>query len=219
MAYIRRWVGKVSLALAVSVLLSACGSQEVKFDNSINTPALATIPNGNSAVLNDASQQQDLSDLFEFVTTDPNLETEDQIDTKLIKFVASRFKKPEWFIEKIVETAKKYSQPDFPKTTDILAIIIVESTFNINAHHRGSWGLMQIEAKSHRDKTQGESLVSIETNIRVGSQVLSEYYGVTHSRSSAIMAYNVGIGSFLEGKRSRVYLAKVNREAAILRGV
>lgn len=219
MAYIRRWVGKFSLALVVSVLLSACGSQEVKFDTLINTPALSKLPTGDSTVLNDVYQQQDLSSLFEFVTIDSKPAVEDQTDIKLIKFVASRFKKPEWFIEKIVKAAKKYSQPDFPKTTDILAIIIVESTFNTNAHHRGSWGLMQIEAKSHRNKIQGESLVNVDTNIRVGTEILSEYYSTVNSRSGAITAYNVGIGNYIAGKRNRSYLQKVNREASILRGI
>jgi hypothetical protein len=220
MAYIRRWVGKFFPALAVTVLLSACGSQEVKFDNSsINTPVLATTPTRESTVLNAALQQQDTFSLYEFIGSDEPQETKDQRSAKLIKFVASRFKKPEWFIEKIVETALKYSRPDFPTADDILAIIAVESTYNTNAQHRGSWGLMQIEAKSHRAKTRGESLKNIDTNIRVGTEVLSEYYEITHSRSGAIQAYNIGIGNFLAGKKAKTYLSKVNKEKAILKSI
>lgn len=217
MAYIHRWVGSFVFALAATVLLSACGSQEVKFDTPINTPVLATHPNRDNAFLNDALQQQDTFSLYEFVGSDePVVVKKDQHTENLIKFVASRFKKPEWFVERIVLAAKKYSRPDFPRTEDILAIIAVESTYNTNAHQSGSWGLMQIEAKSHREKTRGESLKNIDTNIRVGTQVLAEYYDITKSRSGAIQAYNIGIGSFLAGKRAKTYLSKVNREKAIL---
>jgi len=213
MAYIHRWVGKLYFALAVTVLLSACGSQEVKFDNPINTPVLAT--QKQTVVLNDNLQQDELL-LYEFVGSDPPEVVKDQRTEKLIKFVASRFKKPESFVAKIVEAAEKYAQPDFPKVDDILAIIAVESTYNTAAHHKGSWGLMQIEAKSHHDKYRGESIKNIDTNVRVGVQVLTEYYGITKSRSGAIQAYNIGIGSYLGGGRARTYLSKVNKEKAIL---
>jgi hypothetical protein len=217
MAYIRRWVGVVILALAVPVLLSACGSQEVKLDTPINTPVLSTSLSTSTDVLTVFQQQNfSLTGLGELpVQIDP----EDQHTLRLIKFVASRFNKPESLISKIVYAAQKYARPDFPRTEDLLAIIAVESTFNTNAHHRGSWGLMQIEAKSHRDKTRGEALTNIDTNIRVGSDVLVEYYSMTGSSSKAIMAYNVGIGSFLKGRKPREYLTKVNREREALRHV
>jgi hypothetical protein len=209
MAYIRRWVGGI-FALVVTVLLSACGSQEVKFDHHINTPVLSTLQPGN------VSLQQDPFSLEEFAANSQLQGDEDQHTERLIKYVASRFKKPEVLIEKIVLTAKKYAQPGFPTVDDIIAIIAVESTFNTNAHYRGSWGLMQIEAKSHRNKAAGERLTSIDTNIRIGTSVLTEYYETTHSVSGAITAYNVGIGSYLKGKRNHKYLSKVEKEKAIL---
>lgn len=217
MAYIRRWVCCI-FALAVPVLLSACGSQEVKLDNQIKTPVVSTIPTPSPSDVITVFQQQNFSLDGIGELQGPMLE-DDQQTVRLIQFVASRFKKPVSLISKIVHTAQKYSKDDFPKTEDILAIIAVESTYNTNAHHKGSWGLMQIEAKSHRDKYHGENLTNIDTNIRVGSEVLSEYFASTGSRSKAIMAYNVGIGGFLRGFRSASYLAKVNRERNALRGV
>lgn len=217
MAYIRRWVGGI-LALVGSVLLSACGSQEVKLDTQIKAPVLSTTPSSSSTDVITVFQQQNFA-LTGIGSLDAPVFEEDQQTQRLIQFVASRFKKPESLISKIVHAAQKYARPDFPKTEDILAVIAVESTFNTNAHHRGSWGLMQIEAKSHRKRYDGEALTSIDTNVRVGSEVLNEYYASTGSRSKAIMAYNVGIGSFLDGRRPKTYLAKVNREREALKGV
>lgn len=210
MAYTRRWVG-VLFALVLMVLLSACGSQEVKFDTHINTPVILTEPLPET--------QQDPLNVYEFAIQS---EAEDYADPKtqrLIQFVASRFKKPLNIVERIVLAAQKYAKPDFPTQTDILAIIAVESSFNTTAHHNGSWGLMQIEAKSHRDKFRGEKLTDIDTNIRVGTQILCEYYDQTHSRSKAIMAYNVGIGNFFSGIRNHLYLGKVNREKTFLSSI
>lgn len=217
MAYIRRWVGVFS-ALVVSVLLSACGSQEVKLDTQIKTPVLSTTPLSSSTDVITVFQQQNFSLTGLGNLPDPTFE-EDQHTLRLIQFVASRFNKPESLISKIVHYAQKYARDDFPKTEDILAIIAVESTYNTNARHRGSWGLMQIEAKSHRGKYSGGNLTSIDTNIRVGSEILNEYYVSTGSRSNAIMAYNVGIGSFLKGRRPHEYLSKVNRERDALRRI
>jgi hypothetical protein len=212
MAYIRRWVGRFILALMFPVLLSACGLQQVKFDNQINTPALSTQP---LFVL--SAPQQDTFSLTEFaIASEPEQVAKDHKTERLIKFVASRFKKPEEFARRIVTVANKYARPDFPRAEDILAIIAVESTFNTNARYRGSWGLMQIEAKSHRKQYVGESLTNVETNIRVGSEVLSQYYEITKSKQGAIVAYNVGIGNFLSGHKNRPYLKKVNKELALL---
>lgn len=214
MAHIRRWVGAVFLASAVTMLLSACGSQEVKLDTPIKTPVIQA-----SSYQSNAPQQQDTLSLYEFVATEPQTEeTEDQSTYKLVKFVASRFKKPEAIIREIVIAAEKYSKPGFPTTTDLLAVIAVESTFNTNAHHKGSWGLMQVEAKSHHDLYRG-NLTNIDTNIRVGSEILTQYYGMTHSRTGAIMAYNVGIGSYLNGYRNRTYLRKVEKEKLLLASI
>jgi hypothetical protein len=216
MAYIRRWVGRFILALFTTVLLSACGSQEVKFDNQIITPALTTPASKDLIVLDDVLQQQDTFSLEEFAASSQLQETKDQHTARLIKFVASRFKKPESLIEKIVSAAQRYSSPNFPTTEDILAIIAVESTFNTNARHNGSWGLMQIEAKSHRARYKGESLTNIDTNIRVGTEILTEYFGITHSQSDAIMAYNVGINGFIAGRHNKAYMRKVEREKQLL---
>lgn len=213
MAYIRRRVGVVFLALVTSVLLSACGSQEVKLDHQINTPTLATR----------SLQDSPLTQAEPFVLEDQAAfsSTGQQSDgtSSLIKFVASRFKKPEALISKVVIAAQKYSKPDFPTTKDLLAIIAVESTYDMDAHHRGSWGLMQIEAKSHRAKFKGENLKNIDTNIRVGSEILQQYYDITKSKNGAIVAYNVGIGNYLAGRRNPAYLRKVNTQKAVLANV
>ena len=215
MAYTRRRVGVVFLALVLSVLLSACGSQEVILDHQIKTPVLATQPASTPSDILTVVQQQSFS-LIGIGDIDPQVTTDDQHTQRLIKFVASRFKKPESVVTRIVHTAQKYARPDFPTAEDILAVIAVESTFNTNARRRGSWGLMQVEAKSHRDLLQGGSLTNIDTNIRVGVSILCEYQDMTKSRSGAIMAYNVGIGSYENGARPRTYLRKVNSEKALL---
>lgn len=217
MAYIRRLKAAVLTAIITS-FLSACGSEPVILTST--SPSLVDQSLSTASIKPHASNFGDepFFSLDDFITNGAAEQIQRQTDLVLIKSVASRFKKPEPLIREIVNTAQKYSYEDFPKRNDILAIIAVESTFNTKAHHHGSWGLMQIEAKSHRGKYKSiEHLTEIETNIKIGSDLLREYYDILRSsRNSAITAYNVGIGNFLDGMRNPKYSSKVNKEYAAL---
>lgn len=211
MAKIRRW-NKAFLVLAVTVLLSACSSERIR----INTDTSYATQSPSQEVPIQQVEPVVKSDSFslaEFAKSgQPVDETKNQDDLVLIKSVASRFKKSEELLEAVVKAATKYASPVFPKRNDILAIIAVESTYNIKAHHKGSWGLMQIEARSHRKKYQGSDITAIDTNIRIGSEILKEYFELAHTRKGAITAYNVGIGAYLKGRTNPSYLNKVTRE-------
>jgi hypothetical protein len=217
MAYIRRL--KVALLIVIITnFLSACGSEPVILMST--SPILVDQFSPTVSIKPHASNlgNEDFFSINDFITNGAAEQIQKQTDLVLIKSVASRFRKPEALIQEIVNTAQKYSYEDFPKRNDILAVIAVESTFNTKAHHHGSWGLMQIEAKSHRGKFDNiRQLTDIETNIKIGSDLLREYYSLLRfNRNSALTAYNVGIGSFEDGKRNPPYLYKVNREYTYL---
>lgn len=211
MATNRRWK-KVVFVLVASVLLSACSSERIR----INTDT--SIINNSSIepaqITTKVVEQQDSFSLAR--STDLNQireEAKNRDDLVLIKSVASRFKKSEDLIRTIVFTASKYAYSDFPKKEDILAVIAVESTYNTKAHHRGSWGLMQIEARSHKSKYVGMDITNIDANIKIGSEILREYYLLSkRNRVGALTSYNVGIGSYLQGKRNPTYISKLNKE-------
>ncbi|MNK09957.1 Transglycosylase SLT domain protein [compost metagenome] len=207
-----RW-NKAVCVLAVAVLLSACSSERIRintdtsvFNQGFSKPA--------SPLQTEVVEQHDSFSLAEFARTgNQPEEAKNQDDLVLVKSVASRFKKSEAFIATVVSAATKYAYPDFPKRDDILAIIAVESTYNTKAHHRGSWGLMQIEARSHRKKYEGLDITAVDTNVRIGSGILREYYLLANrNKSGAIIAYNVGIGAYLKGKRNPPYGSKVLKE-------
>lgn len=102
----------------------------------------------------------------------------------------------------VVALAHKLSYTDFPKAIDIISIARVESGFNPNALNpeistinperktRSSRGIMQV---------QGGSFDLVE-NMTEGTKILREYYKRLKSKKAAVIAYNIGIGSYKRGK-------------------
>jgi len=91
----------------------------------------------------------------------------------------------------------------------ILAIISVESHFKPNAENNGSFGLMQVEGKSHPEKIRGRDIFNVYINMEVGSAIYLEYYKKYPDKRSALLSYNAGPANFRKGNFNEEYYTKV----------
>lgn len=119
---------------------------------------------------------------------------------KLTKYISSKYKISRPQALKIVIAAEKHSlKRGFPRLSDTLAIIAIESRFKAYAiSPTNAVGLMQIVYK--------RSSTDISTNIKDGTKLLKTYYRLTKNKEHTVQAYNVGIGAFYNGARSTEYL-------------
>ena len=120
---------------------------------------------------------------------------------KLTRYISNKFKISRPQALKIVTEAEKHSsKKGFPKLSDTLAIIAIESKFKQHAvSPTNAVGLMQIVYK--------RSSTNISQNIKDGTTLLKTYYRLTkRNPDHTIQAYNVGIGAFYNGARSTEYL-------------
>lgn len=81
----------------------------------------------------------------------------------------------------------------------ILAIISVESHFNPEASFKGSFGLMQVEAKSHLDNIRGRDIFDVYVNMEVGTTVYSRYYKEFGNNRATLLAYTLAPPTTVEG--------------------
>ena len=110
-----------------------------------------------------------------------------------------RFKLPLAYAQELVSLATQNAYEDFPKKEDLLAIAAVESSYNAKARYKGSYGLMQIEKKSHLPEINGRSLYNPSVNFELGASILREYYVLLdRNKKAAILAYNWGIGNYIK---------------------
>jgi soluble lytic murein transglycosylase-like protein len=125
-------------------------------------------------------------------------EKEKEIVSKLTDIVLDKYKHSVTpaKAKKIVELVTKYADPVFPKATDLLAVIGIESSFNPSAkshlRHDKAIGLTQV-----RPKVWGIEAKDLKGNmdkqIEFASDILSKYYHKLGNKDKAIHAYNVGI--------------------------
>lgn len=134
----------------------------------------------------------------------------DTSNSRLVEAVVLNYDKNPEYVQKIVDTADKYSYDDFPKREDIIAIIAVESRFDNRAKSRGSVGLMQVNRSANKRLIEGD-LFDSEENIRVGSLILRTYYKLLGSAKAAVLAYNSGVGSYLRGVRNTAYYSRFQK--------
>ena len=128
----------------------------------------------------------------------------------LIQNLSAKYKINPFLAEEIINYAVRYAYPDFPRPAHILAIISIESRFNLKAKNKGSYGLMQVLTKTHRARILDRN--SVEDQIRVGAGLLRTYYLESGSKDrAAIMSFNVGPGAYQRGARPKVYWSKYSR--------
>lgn len=118
----------------------------------------------------------------------------------------------------IVVLAIKHEDKVFPRATDILAVIGVESSFNPSAVSKlrrdPARGLMQVRPGVW--KIDPSELNDIEKQIVIGVRILKKYYARTGDEEGALHAYNIGITNYRAGKTNPAYVAKVEREKSFL---
>lgn len=116
-------------------------------------------------------------------------------------------------LSKIVETVFSLTKnKSFPKASDVLAIVEVESRFDPKASFNGNYGLMQINYTTHKEKVKNKKhLKEIAKNLELGISYLEEL-NKNHNikaRSSIYNAYNVGPSAMRQGKKNENYVRKV----------
>ena len=93
--------------------------------------------------------------------------------------------------QEIARAVYKYSKPFPPKL--IIALMERESSLIPTKTSRTKCiGLMQINPEAHPDKVAGFSrseLYGIDTNVKIGCQILREYYNKTGTISGALKRY------------------------------
>ena len=150
-------------------------------------------------------------DWFCFYSTEikQKKDTTKQLVNKVIKI----YDLDESYAKDIISFAKKNSFSDFPTVKDILAIIGIESAFKFNAENQGAYGLMQIQAFWFRKYfNQLEDLYDPFTNMRLGIMTLRNYFLKLNNKEDAIIAYQAGIGKFLNGEYTNEYLNRYREE-------
>ena len=124
----------------------------------------------------------------------------------LVLYVSHKYDIDTDLAEYIVREADRYSYKDeFPTVLDTLAIIGIESKYDIYAVSSvKAKGLMQILYK--------QSSFHPSANILDGVSLLRDYYSTLGNVNATIIAYNVGITNFKKGIRNTEYLNKYIKE-------
>lgn len=124
---------------------------------------------------------------------------------ELQNYLVHRYKIDEYKAQYIIQNSLKYSNNTFPRLEDTLAIIAIESAFDLSAvSTANAKGLMQILYK--------KTSFNISDNIVDGTKLLKEYYRHFGNIDATVQAYNVGIGAYKQGQRNQAYLAKFKQE-------
>lgn len=132
-------------------------------------------------------------------------------DLHIYRFLKSNYKISSEQSHKVIYLANKHSKDTFPRKTQILAIMSIESRFKSSAKSsKNAKGLMQILYK----KTSGD-----EENVLAGVDLLVKYNSILKSEKAAIIAYNVGIGNYKKGIRNNKYYVKFNKELELLKSI
>jgi soluble lytic murein transglycosylase-like protein len=115
---------------------------------------------------------------------------------------------------KIVKSAAAHAKPSFPRTEDILAVIGIESSFDKtkkSALRRDpAVGLMQVRPGIWKVPTK--NLRTIDGQIQIGANILSQYFNKLQDVDGALTAYNVGITNYRRGMDNPGYVDKFHAE-------
>ncbi len=133
--------------------------------------------------------------------------------TKLTKNIAEKYRVSEELVQKVVNLAFKYQDPEFPKAKDILAIIGIESSFDPSSKSGlkkdPALGLMQVRPGVWN--IDPDDLINVESQIKYGVDILKHYYKKLGHTEDTIQAYNLGITKFRKGARNPRYVSKFQR--------
>lgn len=197
--------------LLIALISVATGCTSVK-----QMPSYTSIEVERSLVVESKVEETNHSPILipaiEVLQEDLVLETSVKED-KLAEYISSKFKVPRKRALDIIALANKYAHETFPKRDDILAIIAVESQYDIFALSHGCYGLMQIQRKSHKTLLKGRSLHNPEVNVELGSDILNQYFILLNSnKKAAVLSFNAGIGNYKNKRYRLVYYEKYATE-------
>ena len=123
-----------------------------------------------------------------------------EVSNPLIQHIAEEYSIDPTRANTILSKVSGLVDAKFPRKTDVLAIIAIESRFKSRARSsHGAKGLMQVLYKNTTTDWD---------NISAGVALLREYRKRLGSEVAAIHAYNVGIGNYLKGRRVSRYYSK-----------
>ncbi len=132
--------------------------------------------------------------------------------TELARNIARTYRVKLNLAQEVVDLAFEHEDSEFPTAEDILAVIGTESSFNPDSvsplRKDPALGLMQVRPGVWN--LDPESLDDVESQIKIGVEILKHYYKKTGSREDALQAYNIGLTRFRRGGRNPRYVAKVD---------
>lgn len=118
----------------------------------------------------------------------------------LVTHISSEYRVHPKKVYKVLSKIDSIIGYGFPRKSDILAIIAIESRFKSAAiSPKGAKGLMQILYKNTNNDYD---------NLVAGIKLLKEYKELLGSDKAAVHAYNIGIGNYRKGVRSNNYYSK-----------
>ncbi len=122
-------------------------------------------------------------------------------DYHFVQYIINKYKVKPNLANEIIHKANELTSDKFPRKTDILAIIAIESEFDVSAQSKsGAVGLTQILYK--------KSKKDVSTNLTDAVTLLETYKKSLGTDQAAIHAYNVGIGRYKNGIRNSKYYKK-----------
>ena len=117
------------------------------------------------------------------------------------EYIADNYSISEAESRRIIQSVQKHARLMKIDPKIVFGIIRVESGFDRKAYNRGSYGLMQIQKKWHRDLIKGRDLLNIDVNIEVGTKIFKncmEKHRADVKR--ALLCYNGGGDPFYPKK-------------------
>lgn len=197
--------------LLIALISVAAGCTSVK-----QMPSYTEDPVERSLVIESKVEELKHSPLvvpgIEVLNEDLVLETSVK-EEKLVDYISTKFKVSKKVALNVVNLANKHAHETFPKRDDILAIIAVESQYDIFALAQGCYGLMQIQRKSHKKVLKGRSLHNPDVNVELGSGILNQYFVLLNgSKKAAVLSFNAGIGNYKNKRFRLAYYEKYSAE-------
>ncbi|MCI5850437.1 MAG: lytic transglycosylase domain-containing protein [Sutterellaceae bacterium] len=189
-----------SLLAAGLAACAACGAAEVPADPGIAAAEL-------SSAADPAAQKATAA------------EASEAMKANLASYVSRAYQVPRAQIEEIIDSAIEAGRKTNLDPLLLLSITAVESTFNPRAKNKrsGASGLMQILPSTHvaRGGKRNGEIFDIDTNLRVGSELLRDLIdttgslqrGLKHYVGAALLSHDTGYGNSVTGEHSRLKLA------------
>ena len=136
-----------------------------------------------------------------------------KVQKKYLDTITEEYNVDSALVRDVLHYVDKHAHKVFPKREDLLAIIGIESSWRPHAVSPlkvdPAIGLTQIRPGVWRKFiSSAEELLHIENQIKYAAKILHYNFKLTENPEDAIIAYNVGYGSWLEGRFTDDYLMK-----------